>query len=246
MLAQGNRHGGTPWVFAIEKHLRSKAGEGKCQRVRTDSPWKPYSPRVHFKYQDAECPPVHGSPVAFALDDFGSQVLGCSTKGPRPGDREGHAQKSAVLGERVRLRRTESDNDPGDHDEAPSPPRGPTVLDSNADTVSKDSVPYKRSLTRTEMKKSRWYHSRALLLRLITVTETQERHGTCFPMKRRGEKLKNSLPNPSRTYASAPSRSRFCPPEEMQSWCSLSFAPASKRCDVFSTFLWARGHSRNP
>lgn len=142
---------------------------------------------MHFKYQDAECPPVHGSPVAFALDDFRGQVLRCSTKGPRPGDREGHAQKLAVLGECMRLRRTESDNDASDHAEAPSPPRGPTVLGRNADIVSKDSFPYKRSLTQTEMKKSPRYHSRAPWLLLTTVTETQERHSTCFPIKRRGK-----------------------------------------------------------
>lgn len=56
---------------------------------------------MHLKYQDAERPPVDGPPVAFALDDFGGQVLGRSTEGPRPGDREGRAHTLAVLGERT-------------------------------------------------------------------------------------------------------------------------------------------------
>lgn len=71
------------------------------------SPRKPNSPREHLEYEDAERPPVHGSPVALALDDFGGQVLGGPAKGPRPVGREGGPQNSAVLGQCVRLRSTE-------------------------------------------------------------------------------------------------------------------------------------------
>lgn len=39
-------------------------------------------PSKHFKDEDAQSPPVNCSAMAFALDDFRSQVLGSSTQSP--------------------------------------------------------------------------------------------------------------------------------------------------------------------
>lgn len=70
----------------------------------------PYSPREHLEDQDAQRPPVHAPPVAFALDDLGGQVLGRPAQGPRPGETEGGVTCShAVI----------------DRGESPCPPRGP-------------------------------------------------------------------------------------------------------------------------
>lgn len=43
-----------------------------------------HSPRQHLEYKDAQCPPVHGSPMAFALNDFWGEVFWCPTEGPCP------------------------------------------------------------------------------------------------------------------------------------------------------------------
>lgn len=41
-------------------------------------------PSQHFKDEDAQGPPVHCPAVAFALDDFGGQVLRGATQSPGP------------------------------------------------------------------------------------------------------------------------------------------------------------------
>lgn len=50
--------------------------------LETGKAW--HLPSQHFKDEDAEGPPVHCPAVAFALDDFGGQVLRGATQSPGP------------------------------------------------------------------------------------------------------------------------------------------------------------------
>lgn len=86
----------------------------------------PYSPREHLEDQDAQRPPVHAPPVAFALDDLGGQVLGRAAQGPRPGETErGVTCSHAVT----------------DRGESPCPPRGPTAPRAARDAVCAAPLP---------------------------------------------------------------------------------------------------------
>lgn len=104
-FAVGNLGGNhTPRIWRPnECTILGANGSGQESRGRKSGdaltfPRSRYSPRKHLKYEDAQRPPVHGSPMAFALDDFRGQVLRGSTECPRPGGREHNPQNSVVIG----------------------------------------------------------------------------------------------------------------------------------------------------
>lgn len=93
-----------------EGRSAQRRGAQVCAPCPCTASGGPYSPREHLEDQDAQRPPVHAPPVAFALDDLGGQVLGRPAQGPRPGETEGGVTCShAVI----------------DRGESPCPPRGP-------------------------------------------------------------------------------------------------------------------------
>lgn len=110
----GRPPGGPPTRVWGPEMSGGRSAQGRGAQVCAPCPCMasggPYSPREHLEDQDAQRPPVHAPPVAFALDDLGGQVLGRPAQGPRPGETEGGVTCShAVI----------------DRGESPCPPRGP-------------------------------------------------------------------------------------------------------------------------
>ena len=140
---------------------------------------------MHLKYQDAERPPVDGPPVAFALDDFGSQVLGRSTEGPRPGDREGRTHVSGAW----RAHGPGALNMMTTSVTTWRPPLPWTRVGTYADVAAEGMCPYKHPLTPTTEGTSLPSPPPAVAAAHHCCSR-QKRRMTRFPTKRHGKSRK--------------------------------------------------------